>query len=273
MLYEAKVLQAKEQGESCLYLVHYKGWKSKWDEWVPQDRLKHLNDQNLSLQTMLKSELASSGNNSSTTSLSSIPLSNGNEKKRKKPSPPSPTATSSSSLLQLPEQLKLILNQDHWEITSNKKIIDLPLADTVTSILDKFYAFHQRQCATGQCENASSTSIAQTVEGLKEYFDKALGLMLLYRFERQQYSDMFHSKEKAWKSACQVYGFVHLVRLLCKIPTILPTQYLPQDKLDAIKGDLEEICNWLAENAGSFFSLERDYLVPPASYQALAKQF
>lgn len=55
MLYEAKILDvmANENGEGWQYKIHYKGWKSSWDDWVPQDRVRKFTDENRELATQL----------------------------------------------------------------------------------------------------------------------------------------------------------------------------------------------------------------------------
>ncbi|CAG0900157.1 unnamed protein product [Cyprideis torosa] len=49
LIYEGKVLNRKFQSTDKIweYLIHYSGWKSKWDEWVPEDRVLQYNDENL----------------------------------------------------------------------------------------------------------------------------------------------------------------------------------------------------------------------------------
>jgi mortality factor 4-like protein 1 len=54
-------------------------------------------------------------------------------------------------------------------------------------------------------------SIKQVIEGLKVYFEKALGNILLYRFERPQYVQLL--REYPAKSLCEIYGPEHLLRL------------------------------------------------------------
>jgi len=49
MLYEAKVLKfedkrAVQPEQPYWYRVHYKGWAVKWDEWVPEDRVRKCTD-------------------------------------------------------------------------------------------------------------------------------------------------------------------------------------------------------------------------------------
>ncbi|KAF5325105.1 hypothetical protein D9619_009662 [Psilocybe cf. subviscida] len=62
LIYEAKVLKTKTYDEASTttgvvgphYLVHYKGWKQTWDEWVPAARLLKRNDANLAMQKQLQ---------------------------------------------------------------------------------------------------------------------------------------------------------------------------------------------------------------------------
>jgi mortality factor 4-like protein 1 len=69
MLYEAKILEVKanEDGGGWLYKIHYKGWKSSWDDWVPQDRVLSFTDENKVLASQLRTQSKSlqSGKSSS----------------------------------------------------------------------------------------------------------------------------------------------------------------------------------------------------------------
>jgi mortality factor 4-like protein 1 len=51
----------------------------------------------------------------------------------------------------------------------------------------------------------------QVVEGLKAYFEKALGNILLYAFERHQYVEIIKSHPEL--SMCEIYGPEHFLRL------------------------------------------------------------
>ncbi len=55
MLYEAKILDTMpaEGGDGWQYKIHYKGWKSSWDDWVPQDRVRKFTDENKDLAAQL----------------------------------------------------------------------------------------------------------------------------------------------------------------------------------------------------------------------------
>jgi mortality factor 4-like protein 1 len=58
MLYEAKILdvQPGDGGEGWQYKIHYKGWKSSWDDWVPQDRVRKFTDENKELAAQLRAQ-------------------------------------------------------------------------------------------------------------------------------------------------------------------------------------------------------------------------
>lgn len=62
MLYEAKVLDVQPLPEgsdagSHQYKVHYKGWKATWDDWVPADRIRKLNPENVELAAQLMAQV------------------------------------------------------------------------------------------------------------------------------------------------------------------------------------------------------------------------
>ncbi len=59
MLYEARILdvQQGETGEGWQYKIHYKGWKSSWDDWVPQYRGRKFNDENKELAAQLRDQI------------------------------------------------------------------------------------------------------------------------------------------------------------------------------------------------------------------------
>jgi hypothetical protein len=87
--------------------------------------------------------------------------------------------------------------------------------------------------------------LEEVIQGLKEYFNKSLGRLLLYRFERQQFFDI-HSRvesptsDLAGKPFCDIYGGEHLLRLFglstllllaCKCPFTDPRQSPCQNSL------------------------------------------
>ena len=167
----------------------------------------------------------------------------------------------------LPESLWEILQNDCIEITQNKKILDIPLQFTVTGILEMFLSEHRDE-----------PGIDEFVDGIGRYFNKALGLLLLYRFERQQYLDIYHdfaSKSPGEGTASdfrpsQFYGFVHMLRLLTKVSEHVPHQDSTAESLDKVNEQLASLVSFLDSNRDSFFS-RTDYATAPLFYRSLAK--
>jgi len=59
--------------------------------------------------------------------------------------------------------------------------------------------------------SAEADIFEEVISGLQIYFDRCLGNILLYRFERQQYVDIRRSNEG--KDMSEIYGAEHLLRL------------------------------------------------------------
>lgn len=55
MLYEAKCLKRRKTSDGkAQYFIHYKGWNSKWEEWVDDDRVLAVNAVNMNKMASLK---------------------------------------------------------------------------------------------------------------------------------------------------------------------------------------------------------------------------
>ena len=61
--------------------------------------------------------------------------------------------------------------------------------------------------------NSDDDDGAETIKGVQLYFDRALGKMLLYRFERQQYATVLDQHGSDARMS-DIYGGEHLLRLL-----------------------------------------------------------
>lgn len=77
--------------------------------------------------------------------------------------------------------------------------------------------------------NRQAAQVIHTlILGLQTYFDRALGSILLYRFERAQYADIRkqfitgqHVKPGDNRTMSTIYGAEHLARLLVKLPEMV----------------------------------------------------
>ena len=57
MIYDAKVKDIKSEGRRTLYGIHYKGWNKSWDEYVEEERLLEVTEQNRERQRLLEEEV------------------------------------------------------------------------------------------------------------------------------------------------------------------------------------------------------------------------
>lgn len=74
-------------------------------------------------------------------------------------------------------------------------------------ILQDFKVAYQKR----RLSNAESEILDEVIEGIQLYFDKSLGSILLYRFERQQYLEI--TTTNPTKLPRELYGAEHLLRL------------------------------------------------------------
>lgn len=120
----------------------------------------------------------------------------------------------------LPDHLKAILVDDWENVTKNLSLVPLPSKTPVNLILDTYYEEERGKRLAGSAE---MDMLEEVVAGMKDYFNRCLGKILLYRFEREQYSEVrnqwiagtgdFKGKENVEPG--DVYGAEHLARLFC----------------------------------------------------------
>ena len=87
-------------------------------------------------------------------------------------------------------------------------MIKLPKSVTVNSILRNL---------VDSVEEQHKSIINDQVSEMIELFEKCLGTMLLYKFERLQYIELL----KLNKKISEIYGIEHLLRFIVKFPNLL----------------------------------------------------
>lgn len=80
--------------------------------------------------------------------------------------------------LVIPDHLKAILVDDWENVTKNQQLVPLPSPHPVNSILADYLAFEKPKRIPG---SAQADILEEIIAGLKEYFEKCLGRILLYR--------------------------------------------------------------------------------------------
>lgn len=118
----------------------------------------------------------------------------------------------------MPDRLKSLLVDDWENITKSLQLVQLPSSQPASVILDKYQKY---AISTGSRNSTERDILEEVVAGLKEYFNKSLGRLLLYRFEREQFYDIHTRTEQptddlSGKALADIYGGEHLLRLFGK---------------------------------------------------------
>ncbi|KAF7558791.1 hypothetical protein G7046_g5378 [Stylonectria norvegica] len=175
--------------------------------------------------------------------------------------------------LTIPDHVQAMLVDDWENITKNNQLVPLPHLTPVTKILED-YLVHERR--TREADSASMDILEEVMSGFREYFEKTLSRILLYRFERHQYQDL----KKLWenadenskiKSISDCYGAEHLARLIVSLPELLAQTNMDQQSVTRLREEIGKFTGWLGRNAETYFYSE--YETPPQSYVDKARAF
>lgn len=79
----------------------------------------------------------------------------------------------------IPDMLKGLLVDDWENVTKNNQLVPIPHPKPVSKVMDDYLAYEKPRRTEG---SAAIDILEETVAGLKEYFDKSLGRILLYRY-------------------------------------------------------------------------------------------
>lgn len=323
LIYEAKVIKIHEKDKSYVethetkresaeianlpkhldtvdaYLLHYKGWKAKWDEWVPIERVLEYNDDNLQLQKDVKAantkkpkptvktedtKINSSSPSSNKNSDSNNNNGNNNKSSSSKKRPAGSTTASSSlngssngtskkktkkeKTYEISFNVKPVIKflmVDDWEfITKDRKLVDLPSAININKILKDYFTLKK---ADKSVSKQNLDIIDEFLKGLKIYFNKSLGLILLYRSERLQYLNLLqeHGEDVELSS---IYGIEHLLRLFISLPGLISETSMDAVSLGVLGAQSEFFLDHLADNLSKYVN---DYINVSPAYDRLSR--
>lgn len=175
--------------------------------------------------------------------------------------------------MDVPDPLKSILVDD-WEfITKEHQVVPLPRDITVTEVLEMYRAKNTPRKKSNSTNTAVQTAEAdifeEVISGIKVYFDRALGSILLYRFERQQYLSI--KKEFPNKNLCDIYGPEHLLRLFVSFPALIAQTNMDQQSITVLREHLEHLLKFMMENRNKLFLKEYENTSP--HYEAISSAF
>ena len=245
----------------------------RWDDWVPQDRLRKLSEDNLQLAKDLRKEMTNMHQEKKaaakkpskaareSTRTTSSPAPQPASKKRNRDQDTEKEEVYETSLrieLNLPDMVASILVDDWENVTKHLQLPLVPSPIPANQVFDDWFAYEAKQRTP---DTASIDKLKELVEGLKIYFKYALGKVLLYRFERFQYSDIYHrtknpNDELAGKTMGEIYGPEHVLRLLSQMPEFASHSGMERQDLLYLKEELQRLANWIIkpQNMDRYFS-------------------
>ncbi|KAL9595718.1 MAG: hypothetical protein Q9179_004876 [Wetmoreana sp. 5 TL-2023] len=170
----------------------------------------------------------------------------------------------------VPDYIKSLLVDDWEEVTKNLSLVPLPAAKPANTIIDGYFEEEKEKRFPG---SADMDFLEEVRAGLKEYFDVALGRMLLYRFERQQYLEA----RKAWTEGkgewkgktCvgDVYGAEHLCRMIVAMPEMIAQTNMDGQSVNRLREELTKFLQWLGRNTSTYFTADYE----PAGQEYIEK--
>eukprot|EP00210_Caulerpa_lentillifera_P008919 g8510.t1 len=254
--YQAKVLKGEFRPDGLWYYhLHYTGWNKKWDEWVEEAGIQSSVGAQVARPLQKKQSISTDvgKSNQSQNKVAKLESSGTetvkNSKKRK-------TEESSSErqlklVLDIPPILKKQLLDEFELVTGSGKTVNLPRRPNVTQILRRFHEYGKREL---KCANSE---LQLLVTGLEEYLDKTLEEFLLYEVEWKIAERFLHG------GICPaaVYGAEHLLRLLIKLPELIPQTSVSQQQASTLDARLHDLLDFLVTNRHDFFANTTDYAV------------
>jgi len=263
LIYEAKILKGElwenkeiEKDNGPHYYVHYKGWKQKWDEWVPESRVLKYNDINLKRQSDLKASVNAQKNSKYHEKKITDSGTDRGRKRFKDIGKEEEFIKKPEIKIVIPDLLKLQLVDDWENITKDQKLVTLPRKPNVAEILEDY----KKLKVDSETKDISNDVILEMLNGIKQYFDKALGNILLYHFERQQYVQVV--KDYPDKEMSSIYGAEHLLRLFVQFPQLLAYTNMDQDSMTLLKDQFTEFLEYMADNKKKIFQIEYENASP-----------
>ncbi|CAG8457073.1 3690_t:CDS:2 [Funneliformis mosseae] len=238
-IYEAKIVDTKYYVEPNRnpktgltgphYHIHYAGWKSSWDEWVDESRVLKYDETNIEKHKQIIKSLEKKSPAIKRT-VNDPCSENGRKRRKEQPNEREVIVKKSKpkEIFSVPEPLKAILYRDWKNIHIDGTLVPLPRKPTVKDIIEDY---RSNRTDYNRIEENSDDGIGQEIiSGLHFYFNKCLGVRLLYKGERKQYRVTRLKFEYLDNS--QIFGAEHLLRLF--------DSSLSQETLNALKLHLSD---------------------------------
>ena len=254
----------------------------RWDDWVTQDRLRKLTDEYRELAANLKKDLIGQDARNSkpppgkSSSLSSNHKKGADSEERGSAAPTGKSRrkekdneieseehfmTKPQIHMYIPDSIMGYLVDDREFVTKNYQLVPLPAEYPVNWILDEYF---EQEKVNRRLGSPEAKLLEEVRLGLKEWFKRALGKTLLYKFEREQYADASSWWENVtdpddkWygRGVGDCYGAEHLLRLLVKVPEYVSHTNMDAQSVNTMRRELDQFMAWMAKNAQQFVCKE-----------------
>ncbi|EPB90385.1 hypothetical protein HMPREF1544_02751 [Mucor circinelloides 1006PhL] len=261
LIYEAKILEKNwmEEPEATgpHYYVHYKGWKKSWDEWVPESRVLRWSEENLQMQSRLKAFYRTKQSGKSAKQSENEGSNLGKRRRDAKLEKEEDYLNRPEIKLDIPDTLKGQLVDDWENVTKNQQLVTLPRTVNVNEVLSRYKRFKKEKKGSREL---NEDLLDEVLEGLRIYFNKALGSMLLYRFERHQYADM--RRQHGETDLVEIYGAEHLLRLFVQMPSLIAHTNMDPDAVSVLSDYLTDILRFMQKHQNQLFQAEYENAAP-----------
>merc|ERR1711933_109139 len=94
--------------------------------------------------------------------------------------------------------------------------------------------------------------VLEISRGIKDYFNQALQVTLLYKLERRQYQQIVAKYNHL--SMDQIYGVEHLCRLFVKLPQLLSPNDLDRDTRKILSQQISFMIEFLLSPQNKYFN-------------------
>jgi len=332
--YEAKIIDEKvnEEGKR-LYIVHYQGWHKRHDERIDEleaaqrfkpyseETAKLENERRIQAQQSAKKKRRSeapggSKRQADEESRGSTPSQRSSVTPAKRGRFSTGAGGSSSGKPEeskeplrkvvLPEKLRAILVDDNNCINQSQFLPKMPAKVTVDEIVQQYikslgpsnkefkFKYMDESEPANAVINPTLENCEQSALGILDYFNVTIGSLLLYKFERPLYSDLYAAEEKAKQEAeantpssstslekdsqdtklygkrkvhlSNQFGLVHLLRLFVRLGEMLSYTQWSGRSIDMILRYAQDFVNFLEENHEQFYNVDDYYQIAQPDY-------
>jgi len=167
-------------------------------------------------------------------------------------------------IISLSEELKSVLVDDFDYIGRQRKLLHIPCRYTVNDLINAYFESRKELYSKNEDQLSGAEEVCR---GLKDYFNCTLGSQLLYKFERVQYADTL--KENIGVPMAQLYGPIHLLRLITKLGPMLSATDIETVAMENLLEHVGNFVEYMNKHRRTLFQTE-DYGTATPEYHRRA---